>query len=315
MHVASTTLFEGPAPAHEEFRDHIALAPAPGAALPPEAPLRPLRPGPAGLGRRPPPQPRLPRAPDRARRRPGSEEQLRNLAARVFSQQLDRSKPLWELWLVEGLEGGRFAIVGKSHHALVDGVSGMDITTVLFDSAREPADAARGRPGVAAAARAERRASCSARRCSSGPPARRRSPAGCAPRCAGRARSPARRAAPSPTPARCSAPACRRLPRRSTSRSGRTGASPGSRADLDEFKRIKNDHGGTVNDVVLSVVAGALGNYLRARGHDTSELEMRAMVPVSVRAEAEHGALGNRVSGDDGPAAGLVRGPGRAPAS
>ena len=71
---------------------------------------------------------------------PGSEEQLRNLAARIFSQQLDRTKPLWELWLVEGLDGDRFAIVGKSHHALVDGVSGVDITTVLFDLEPEPAD-------------------------------------------------------------------------------------------------------------------------------------------------------------------------------
>ena len=70
---------------------------------------------------------------------PGSEEQLRNLAARIFSQQLDRTKPLWELWLVEGLEGDRFAIIGKSHHALVDGVSGVDITTVLFDVETEPA--------------------------------------------------------------------------------------------------------------------------------------------------------------------------------
>ena len=69
---------------------------------------------------------------------PGSEEQLRNLAARIFSQQLDRSKPLWELWLVEGLRDDRFAIVGKSHHALVDGVSGVDITTVLFDLDAEP---------------------------------------------------------------------------------------------------------------------------------------------------------------------------------
>ena len=69
---------------------------------------------------------------------PGSEEQLRNLAARIFSQQLDRSKPLWELWLVEGLRDDRFAIIGKSHHALVDGVSGVDITTVLFDLDAEP---------------------------------------------------------------------------------------------------------------------------------------------------------------------------------
>src|SRR5688500_18020262 len=64
---------------------------------------------------------------------PGSEEQLRNLAARVFSQQLDRTKPLWELWLVQGLTRKRFAIVSKTHHALVDGVSGVDIATVLFD--------------------------------------------------------------------------------------------------------------------------------------------------------------------------------------
>ena len=68
------------------------------------------------------------------------------------------------------------------------------------------------------------------------------------------------------------------------------------RADLDELKRVKNEHGGTVNDVVLSVVTGALGRYLRARGHDTEELELRAMVPVSVRADEEHGALGNRVA-------------------
>jgi diacylglycerol O-acyltransferase / wax synthase len=66
--------------------------------------------------------------------------------------------------------------------------------------------------------------------------------------------------------------------------------------DVAEFKRIKNEHGGTLNDVVLSVVTGALGNYLRARGRDTSELELRAMVPVSVRAQDEHGALGNRVA-------------------
>src|SRR5215213_10212307 len=64
---------------------------------------------------------------------PGSEEQLRNMAARVFSQQLDRTKPLWELWMVQGLTRNRFAFVTKTHHALVDGVAGVDIATVLFD--------------------------------------------------------------------------------------------------------------------------------------------------------------------------------------
>src|SRR5918994_225204 len=70
---------------------------------------------------------------------PGSEEQLMYLAGRVFSQQLDRDKPLWELWLVEGLEDDRFALLAKTHHALVDGVSGMDIVSVLFDTSPEPA--------------------------------------------------------------------------------------------------------------------------------------------------------------------------------
>src|SRR4051812_8000093 len=64
---------------------------------------------------------------------PGSEHELRQLVGRIFSQRLDRSKPLWEVWLVEGLEEGRFALISKTHHALVDGVSGVDISTVLFD--------------------------------------------------------------------------------------------------------------------------------------------------------------------------------------
>src|ERR687883_136720 len=64
---------------------------------------------------------------------PGSAEQLRQLAGRIFSQRLDRSKPLWELWLIQGLEDNRFAIISKTHHALVDGVSGVDIASVLFD--------------------------------------------------------------------------------------------------------------------------------------------------------------------------------------
>src|SRR5687768_8806839 len=74
---------------------------------------------------------------------PGSEEQLENMAARQFSQQLDRTKPLWELWLVQGLKRKRFALISKTHHALVDGVSGVDIATVLFDvkPVPEPAEA------------------------------------------------------------------------------------------------------------------------------------------------------------------------------
>ncbi len=290
MHVASTIIFEGSAPSHQEFRDHIASR----LHLVPRFRQK-LRFVPLDQGR---PvwvddpylnldyhvrQTALPA--------PGSEEQLRNLAARVFSQQLDRSKPLWEMWLVEGLHDGRFAIVGKSHHALVDGVSGVDITTVLFDLDAEP----QGSPSPA----------------------------------------PPWLARPEPTDLELLSDAWRerltspkeiargfraalRGPRQVLRGVGATSkmigagmAAPSSvfnveigphrrfaitQADLAELKRVKDAHGGTVNDVILAIVAGALGKYLRARGHDTEGLELRVMVPVSVRAEEEHGALGNRIS-------------------
>jgi WS/DGAT/MGAT family acyltransferase len=290
MHVASAILFEGSAPTHAEFRDQIESR----LHLVPRFRQK-LRQVPFGQGR---PvwvdDPHLNldyHVRQTALPAPGSEEQLRNLAARIFSQQLDRSKPLWELWLVEGLEGDRFAIVGKSHHALVDGVSGVDITTVLFDLEEEPA----------------------------GPPVR---PPKWAPR-----PEPTdielltealRERATSPSELVRGVRALLRGPHRILRGAGATGrlletgmSAPRTpfnveigphrrlafvRTDLDDLKRVKDAHGGTVNDVVLSVVTGALGNYLRARGHDTEGLEMRAMVPVSVRAEEEHGALGNRLS-------------------
>src|SRR5215213_6815472 len=69
---------------------------------------------------------------------PGSEEQLRNLAARIFSQQLDRSKPLWELWVVEGMADGSWALISKTHHAMIDGIAGVDLATVMFDMTPVP---------------------------------------------------------------------------------------------------------------------------------------------------------------------------------
>jgi len=79
---------------------------------------------------------------------PGDEEALLAMAARVFSQRLDRSKPLWELWLVEGLQGGGFALISKTHHALVDGVSGVDLASVLFDLSPEGAPTDGAEPWV-----------------------------------------------------------------------------------------------------------------------------------------------------------------------
>ena len=137
MHVASTMIFEGPTPPYEEVRQQLASR----LHLVPRFRQR-LRFVPLGQGR---PvwvdDPRLNldyHLRYTALPAPGSEEQLRTLAARVFSQRLDRTKPLWEMWLVDGLEGGRFAIIGKSHHCLVDGVSGVDVSTVLFATTPEP---------------------------------------------------------------------------------------------------------------------------------------------------------------------------------
>src|ERR671936_962416 len=137
MHVASTSLFEGPAPSHAELRDHIASR----LHLVPRFRQK-LRFVPYGQGRPvwvDDPQFNLDyHVRHTALPEPGSEQQLRTLAARIVSQRMDRTKPVWEMWLVYNLEGGRFAIVGKTHHCLVDGVSGVDITTVLFDLDREP---------------------------------------------------------------------------------------------------------------------------------------------------------------------------------
>ena len=99
---------------------------------------------------------------------PAGEAELRALAGRVFAQQLDRDKPLWEIWLVDTMGDGRFALICKTHHALVDGISGVDILSVLFDL-----DAGRGRAAaraaLVAAAAAERRRAARRRAWSSAP--------------------------------------------------------------------------------------------------------------------------------------------------
>jgi WS/DGAT/MGAT family acyltransferase len=214
----------------------------------------------------------------------------------VFSQQLDRDKPLWELWLVEGLEGGRFALLAKTHHALVDGVSGVDIVSILFDTSEEPA--APPDPGRRWLPRPE--------------------PSGA--QLLGEALV---ERATAPGEVTRSLRALLRAPRKvgeaAVDRAAAVGAmawagmkpAPESpynrqigphrrftwvRSDLDDIKAIKNELGGTVNDVVLSAVAGALGRHLRRRGTRTDGLELKAMVPVSVRSDDERGDLGNKVA-------------------
>ncbi|MGH2952635.1 MAG: WS/DGAT/MGAT family O-acyltransferase [Solirubrobacterales bacterium] len=297
MHVGSTLLFEGTAPAYDELCDQIESR----LDLVPRFRQK-LRFVPLNQGR-----PRWVDDPHfnpgyhvrhTALPEPGDERQLRTLAARIFSQRLDRSKPLWEIWLVDGVEEGRFAVVAKSHHCLVDGVSGMDLTTVLFDADREPADAASAPgagddwapspepSGVQLLGEALIERATDPAEIVRGARAVFR-----APRQAARAVVDALEAAGTfaraglaapPSPFNVDISPYRRF--------------AWVRADLGELKRVKNAAGGTVNDVVLAAVAGALGRYLRSRGHSTHELELRAMVPISVRSADEEGALGNRVS-------------------
>jgi diacylglycerol O-acyltransferase / wax synthase len=227
---------------------------------------------------------------------PGTDEELKRLAGRVFSQSLDRSKPLWELWLVEGLADGRFALLFKTHHALVDGISGVDIATVLFDTARDPvpvgppehewiprplpssaqllADALLERAtvpgeiarGVRAALRGPRQLAGKLGEALTGVGAMA---------WAGLTAAP-----PSPFNVRIG-------PHRRFT---------WVEAELGELKAIKDALGGTVNDVVLAAVTGALARYMRRHGHETEGVTLTAMVPVSVRADIERGALGNRVA-------------------
>jgi WS/DGAT/MGAT family acyltransferase len=228
--------------------------------------------------------------------RPGGEAELKRLASRVFSQALDRSRPLWELWLVEGLSDNRFAVLSKTHHALVDGVSGVDIATVLFDSSPDPMPVAppdqewipRPLPSDAellAGALLER--ATIPREIVRGVRAAFRGPRQVGERLVqsligiGAMAWAGLRAAP-PSPYNVRIGPHRRF--------------EWVRANLDEFKAIKNALGGTVNDVVLAVVAAALGRHMAQNGHSTDGVVLKAMVPVSVRADIERGALGNRVA-------------------
>jgi diacylglycerol O-acyltransferase / wax synthase len=295
MHVASVMIFEGPPPPYDElleaFEGRLPLVPRYRQRLA----FVPL-----GQGR-----PKWVDDPhlnlryhvrSTALPSPGSEHQLKDLAGRVFSQQLDRDKPLWEVWLVEGLEDDRFAVLSKTHHSLVDGISGVDIMSVLFDTSPEPAapvgpgDRWLPRPlptrtqllGEALVERATipSEITRSLRAILRGP---RRILAGA--RDAAVGVGALAWAGLNPAPA---SPYNKDI--------GPHRRFTWVRADLNELKAIKDALGGTVNDVVLATVAGALGEHLRRRGHKTDGLELKAMVPVTVRQEAESGALGNRVA-------------------
>jgi diacylglycerol O-acyltransferase / wax synthase len=230
--------------------------------------------------------------------RPGTVTQLTEFAARILSRQLDRDRPLWELYVIEGLEDGGFALLGKSHHAMVDGRSGMDIATVVLDLCPEDSeDLPAPQPWTPAPL-----------------------PSGVQ-----LVRDAARDAIASPAAAVDTARQSLRAPlelgRRavavgqgvvSTARSTLTHRAPRSmlnqtpgayrrfaigRLPLEDVKHVKDTFHTAVNDVVLAVVADATGRYLRSRGARTDGVWLRVMVPVSTRTEdADHTVGGEVVS-------------------
>jgi diacylglycerol O-acyltransferase len=293
MHVGSVLLFDGSPPQYDELLEAIASR----LDLVPRYRQR-LASVPLGQGR-----PRWVDDPHfnlryHVRRtalpEPGTEDQLRNLAGRVFSQRLDRDKPLWEMWLVEGVDGDGFAVISKTHHALIDGISGVDLMSVMFDTQPEPAPSAPTRwlprplpsraqllaealleratipaemtRGARALFRAPRRLAASAFGGLVG---------------VGALAWAGLRPAPA-TPYNVPIGPHRRF--------------NWVRASLRDIKAIKGALGGTVNDVVLATVAGALRRHLGRRGFSTDGLALKAMVPVSVRAADARGALGNQVA-------------------
>lgn len=225
---------------------------------------------------------------------PGDDDKFKRLTARIMSQQLDRAKPLWEIWFAEGLAGDRFALISKTHHCLVDGISGVDIGSVLLDLTDEPQEAPPERWTPAPEPTADQLLVDALRD-------RLTSPAEIVRTVQSAVSDPTRLPGRLVDGARAiSAFVGGSLDFAPTS-SLNQGVGPHRRfetvlVDLAELKRIKNSLGGTVNDVVLASVAGGLRRLLAARGEKVDDVELRAMVPVSVRADHEKGALGNRVA-------------------
>ncbi|MCZ6465412.1 MAG: wax ester/triacylglycerol synthase family O-acyltransferase [Proteobacteria bacterium] len=226
--------------------------------------------------------------------RPGSDEQLKRLSARIMQQHLDRSRPLWEMWLVEGLEGDRFAVISKVHHCMIDGVSGVDLMKVLMSATPEqaipeepeyiprPAPSGLGllRDEIARRVRLPFQAVSDMRKLVNEAVDVRRELAVRARAVADTLGQSLRRA--SPTPLNREIGPHRRFDWLSM--------------DLAELKAVRRALGGSLNDVVLTVVSGAVRRFLERRSVNLAELDFRVMTPVSIRSDDERGAMGNRVS-------------------
>jgi WS/DGAT/MGAT family acyltransferase len=293
MAIASIAVFEGPAPSYEEFYQAVS-----GRLTLVPIYRRKLRTVPFRLGR-----PVWVDDPDfdlhyhlrsTALPAPGGDEQLSNLMARVMSQRLDRDYPLWEYWLVEGLSGGRWALISKVHHCMVDGISATDLYRVIFDFTPDPAPpvpddrtvppepsslwlAVRAAADMVVLPVREASALTSAVAANPGEAVRQVSDTV---RAIGRL-------APS------------LLPAVGSSLSGQIGQQRRylwARTSLDEVKMIKRQLGGTVNDVVLAAISGGFRALLLSRGEEPEPHKVPSLVPVSVRAPGDESIYENQVS-------------------
>jgi len=226
--------------------------------------------------------------------RPGNEEQLKRQAARIMQQHLDRDRPLWEIWVIEGIEGDRFALVPKVHHCMIDGIAGVDLMMVLMSMTPEhvipegPPFRPRPAPSridvlyddLVERARRPFRALRNASELITHPQDLRRE-------ISLRARALGETLA-----------SALRYPSR-TPFNHKIG--PNRRFDwltmpLDDVKAVRYALNGSVNDVVLTIVTGAVRSFLKTRRVDPDRIHFRALTPVSVRTREERGTLGNRVS-------------------
>jgi WS/DGAT/MGAT family acyltransferase len=224
---------------------------------------------------------------------PGRARQVRALAAEIFAQPLDRSRPLWETWFLDGLEGGRWALISKVHHCMVDGIGSSDLMAEVFDTGPSAAPwlpvtwEPEPVPALAALlARGARDAVTAPLRQLADVPGfvRQRLPGRGELADFGRGLTASARRLAVPSASSLNGP-----------------IGPGRRwdwatASLAAVKEIRGAHGGTVNDVLLAAVTSGFRDLLAARGELAGGVVVRSLVPVSVRSQDEHGTVTNRVS-------------------
>jgi len=227
---------------------------------------------------------------------PGNDQQLRALCSEMFAKMLPRDRPLWDIVMIQGLEGGRTAMLSRVHHCLVDGVSGIELLLAVLDLVPDPeptpppetpwqpklppdplqswSDAVFEQMETNVRAVTEWQAGL------------------LDPRAQFRQMTEFQRAIEVAIPS-----LMRRAPQTPWNKpvtSDRRAA--WTSMPFQEVRGIRSALGGTVNDVMLTILGGALGRYLRDQGVKTDGMSLRLMIPVNVRSESEQGALGNRVS-------------------